>query len=124
MLAVVVLQTKPARVQVIVPEKCIYGLDEVQAQLKTWGVNSQHQHVIFWKRDFLDETIPPNITEQPDFSLTIRDDFPLPTNINAACYYGRVKRFFCKYSMKFDLTAYVDITTSLKMALIPSFFCS
>lgn len=103
MLAVVVLQTKPERVQVIVPEKCIYGLDEVQAQLKTWGVNNQHQHVIFWKRDFLDDNIPPNITDQPDFSLPIRDDFPLPTNIDAACYYGRVKRFFCEYPMKFDL---------------------
>lgn len=114
MLAVVVLQTKSGRVHVIVPEEYIYGLEDVQAQLKTWGINNQHQHAIFWKRDFLDDNIAPNSIDRPDFSLPLRDDFPPPTDIDAACFNGRVKRFFCEYSMKLYIYSMCGLTTFLK----------
>lgn len=45
LLAVVVL--KEQKEHIIVPEKYIYGLDQLQGELKTWGVNSKVDHLIF-----------------------------------------------------------------------------
>lgn len=95
-LAVVVL--KEPREHVIVPEKYIYGLDKLQGELKTWGVNSKVNHLIFWKRSFLDDNVIPDSSEDANFNLTPRDDFPPPPEIDSACYIARVKRFFSKYS--------------------------
>lgn len=100
MLAVVVLTTK-TRHHVIVPEKYIYGLDKEEAALKTWGVNNQHKHIIYWKRDFLDDSVMPNSNDQPNFSLSLSQVFPPPAGIDSACFECRVKQFFCEcYSYK------------------------
>lgn len=96
MLAVVVLLTKPQQ-HVIVPEKYIYGLDKLESQLKTWGVNNQHNHLIFWKRSFLDDDEAPNSIHPANFKLTPLYDFPPPPEIDTACYIGRVKRIFCEF---------------------------
>lgn len=95
MLAVVVLLTKP-QIHVIVPDKYIYGLDKLEPQLKTWGVNKQHKHVIFWKRSFLDDNETPDSIDPADFHLVPCDNFPPPTEIDTACFFGCVKRFFGK----------------------------
>lgn len=94
-LAVVVLLTEP-KYHVIIPENYIHGLDELQHQLKTWGVNKKHDHLIFWKRSFLDHNVAPDSIEKANFSLEPRNDYPPPTNIFSACYKARVKRFFSK----------------------------
>lgn len=96
MLALVVLLTKPKQ-HCIVPEKYIHGLDKVEDQLKTWGVNSKHTHLIFWKRSFLDDSVVPDSSERPNFHLELRNDFPPPAEIDSACFHGRVKRFYSEY---------------------------
>lgn len=96
-LAVVVLLTEPERHHVIIPENYIYGLDKLQDQLKTWGVNSKRNHLVFWKRSFLDDTVIPDSQESPNFEMTPQNDFPPPEGIDSACYLARVKRFFSKY---------------------------
>lgn len=98
-LAVVVLLIEPERQHCIVPENYIYGLDELQDQLKTYGVNNKRNHLIFWKRSFLDDNIVPDSQEIPNFQLTPRNDFPPPAGIDSACYLARVKRFYSKYSI-------------------------
>lgn len=102
MLAFVVLLTEP-RQHLIVPEKYIHGLDKLEHQLKTWGVNNQHKHIIFWKRSFLDDDVEPDSIDPPDFHLTPREDFPPPAEINMACFFCRVKRFFSEYLLVVNL---------------------
>lgn len=96
-LAVVVLLTKPERQHCIVPENCIFGLDKLQDDLKTWGVNRKCDHLVFWKRSFLDDNVLPDLQENPNFQLTPCDVFPPPAEIDSACYMARIKRFFSKY---------------------------
>lgn len=100
MLAVVVLLTKPQQ-HVIVPEKYIYGLDELESELKTWGVNNQHKHLIFWKRSFLNDDVAPDSIDQANFHVEVHDVFPPPPEVDTACFFGRVKRFFCKCRLHF-----------------------
>lgn len=96
MIAVVVLRTNP-KYHVIVPESYIFGLKDVQAELKTWGVNNKCDHLVYWKRSFLDDSVVPKSDEIPNFGLMPRTDFPPPPEIDSACYFVRVKRFFSKY---------------------------
>lgn len=96
-LAVVVLLTEHERQHCIVPENYVHGLDKLQDQLKTWGVNRKCNHLVFWKRSFLDDNMIPDSQETPNFRLTPRNDFPPPAGIDSACYMARVKRFFSKY---------------------------
>lgn len=74
--------------------KYIYGLDGLEPELKTWGVNNQHKHVIVWKRSFLDDNLEPNSIDPPNFNLLPRDAFPPPPEDDVACFYARIKRFF------------------------------
>ncbi|XP_031635606.1 uncharacterized protein LOC116348676 [Contarinia nasturtii] len=92
MYALVVLLTEP-RTYCIIPEEYIYGLREIEDQLKTWGV-SKFDHLIFWTRSLLDDNTAPEILIDPNFQLEQRRDFPPPTEIESACYIGRIKRFF------------------------------
>lgn len=96
-LAVVVLLTEPERHHCIVPENCILGLDDLQDQLKTWGVNRKCNHLVYWQRSFLDDNVIPDSQDTPNFGLTTRNDFPPPADVDSACYMARVKRFFSKY---------------------------
>lgn len=96
LLAVVVL--KEPKKHVIVPEKYIYGLDQLQGELKTWGVNSKVDHCVFWQRSFLNDDIIPDSNEEPNFQLVPRADFPPPAEVESACYIARVKRFFSEYT--------------------------
>lgn len=96
MFAVVVLLTKP-RKHCIVPEKYIFGLDEVEDQLKTWGANKVHDHLIYWNRSLLNDNIAPDsISHPPNFNVAKCEEFPPPSQISSACFLGRVKRFFSK----------------------------
>lgn len=92
MFAVVVLLTKPHE-HCVVPENYIFGLDKMEAELKTWGANKTHNHLIYWNRMLLNENILPNAV--PDFSATKCEVFPPP--FDAACFLGRVKRFFSEF---------------------------
>lgn len=96
MIAVVVVQTNP-KYHIIVPESYIFGLNNVQAELKTWGVNNKRDHLVYWKRSFLDDNVVPQSEENPNFYLAPRTDFPPPPEIDSACYKVRVKRFFSEY---------------------------
>lgn len=113
MLAVVVLCTEQKQ-HCIVPEKYILGLNDLQDKLKTWGVNNKHNHLVFWKRLFLDDNVAPNSGENPNFQLVPRMDFPPPPEIDSACYLARVKRFFSKYE-------YLVLLCSLYKRLFKSF---
>lgn len=95
MFAVVVLLTKP-RAHTIVPENYIYGLKELEDNLKTWGANKKHDHLIFWSQNLLNDDTVPDETIQPNFSSASYDVFPPPPQVKAACYIGRIKRFFSK----------------------------
>lgn len=94
MFVVVVLRTQP-RVHIIVPEKYICGLKELEDDLKTWGVNKKHDHLIFWSKDLLNDDSPDE-TFEPDFNAVSCDVFPPPRQVNAACYIGRIKCFYSK----------------------------
>lgn len=97
MFAVVVLLTKP-REHCIVPEKYIFGLDEVEDRLKTWGANKVHDHLIYWNRILLNNDIAPDSSlHPPDFNVDKCEVFPPPPQIDSVCFFGRVKRFFSKY---------------------------
>lgn len=96
MFAVVVLLTKP-REHIIVPESYIFGLEKLEDDLKTWGANKQHDHLIFWSKHLLDDDIITDETNPPDFSLTISENFPPSSEANVGCYFGRIKRFFSKH---------------------------
>lgn len=113
MLAIVVLLAKP-RQHVIVPEKYIHGLYKVEHQLKTWGVNHQHKHVIFWKRSFLDDAAAPDSIDMPDFHLTPLEDFPPPLGVDIACYFARIKRFFGEWSIEYSSKYKVEIIKSIE----------
>lgn len=108
MLAVVVLLTKP-RHHVIVPEKYIYGLDKEEAALKTWDMNNQHKHVIFWKRDFLDDNVTPDSIDQTNFSFPPLQDFPPPEGIDSACFECRIKQFFCEYLIIYSVYGILNV---------------
>lgn len=95
MFAVVVLLTKP-RQHIVVPEDYIHGLKELEDNLKTWGTNKKHDHLIFWSKNLLNDDAVPDETIQPDFSSVSCDVYPPPGEVNAACYIGRIKRFFSK----------------------------
>lgn len=95
-LTVVVLLTEPKQ-HCIVPENYIFGLVDLQDKLKTWGVNRESKHLIFWKRSFLDDSVVPDSQENPNFFLAPSVMFPPPPEIDSACYMARVKRFFSKY---------------------------
>lgn len=88
------LLTNPKQ-HIIVPENYIAGLNEVEAELKTWGVSHRHVHTIFWKRDFLNGQEPVG-NDEPDFNLVPQRDFPPPDDVDIACYKAFVKRFFGK----------------------------
>lgn len=91
MFAVVVLLTKP-RMHCVVPEKYIFGLEKMEAELKTWGANKTHDHLIFWNRTLLNDNIVPNAAiHPPDFHVDKCEVFPPP--IDSAFFLGRVKRF-------------------------------
>lgn len=107
-IAVVVVQTKP-KYHVIVPESYIFGLDDLQAQLKTWGVNNKCDHLIYWQRSFLDDSVVPKSDGNPNFNLVPRSDFPPPPEIDSACYLVRVKRFFSEYLFKVKNSTEHDI---------------
>lgn len=107
MFAVVVLRTEPKQ-HCVVPEKYIYGLDELQDKLKTWGINNKCDHLIFWKRTFLDDSVAPTSDENPNFQLMPRADFPPSPEINSACYLARVKRFFSEYKFLLFLCSLND----------------
>lgn len=92
MYAVVVLFQ--AREHCVVPQEYIFGLDEIEAEMKTWGVHKQHKHLIFWSRALLNDTYPVGIVDPPNFDLDPIDEFPPPDRIDSACYLGRIKRFF------------------------------
>lgn len=96
MLVVVVLNTKP-REYCIVPEAYIHGLKELEDDLKTWGVDPKSNHLVYWKRSFLDHTIVPVSQNDANFNLVPRNDFPPPPEVDAACYKAQIKRFFSKY---------------------------
>lgn len=100
MLAVVVLCTQP-REYCIVPEEYIYGLKDLEDQLKTWGVMPTHPHLIYWDRSLLDETTAPVSQNDANFNLPVRTNFPPPPEIDAACYKAQVKRFFSKFLLTF-----------------------
>lgn len=94
MFAVVVLLTKP-REHCIVPEKYIFGLDDLEDQLKTWGANKVHNHLIYWNHTLLNNNIAPDsMSHPPYFNLAICEEFPPPPEIDSVCFHGRVKRFF------------------------------
>lgn len=65
LLAIVVL--KKRKQHVIIPEKYIYGLNQLQGELKTWGVNNKVDHLIFWKRSFLDDNVFPDAKSKFSF---------------------------------------------------------
>lgn len=94
MFAVVVLLSKP-REHCVVPENYIFGLDQMEAELKTWGANKTHNHLIYWNRSLLNDNILSNAV--PDFHAIKCEVFPPPTNVDAVCFLGRVKRFFSKF---------------------------
>lgn len=94
MFAVVALKTKP-RKHCVIPEKYIFGLDKMEDQLKTWGANKAHDHLIFWSRELINDDISPNsMFHPPNFNVDRCEEFPPPLNIDNACYLGRVKCFF------------------------------
>lgn len=97
MFALVVLRAKPLT-YCIVPEEYIYGLDEIEDQLKTWGV-SKSDHLVFWTRSLIDDVTAPNTVIVPNFNLDPCQEYPPPPEIHSTCYLGRVKRFFseCDY---------------------------
>lgn len=94
MFVLVVLLTEPHK-NCIVPEKYVFGLDEVEDKLKTWGV-SKHNHLIFWTRSLLDDNFDTDSLLPPNFNLDPISEYPPPLGIDSACYIGRVKRFFSK----------------------------
>lgn len=91
MFARVVLLLKP-RVQCVVPEKYIRGLDDYEADLKTWGVDKTHDHLIYWKN--IIGGLPDAEINPPDFRVDKSNVFPPTTD--SACYMGRVKGFYSK----------------------------
>lgn len=96
MFVVVVILVQP-RVHCILPEKYIYGIKEIEADIKTWGIQKQHKYLVFWSRDLLDDEMVSNgIFGTPDFDLIPSAEFP-PANMNPACYYAKIKQFFRKY---------------------------
>lgn len=96
MFAFVVLLTKPRNKHCAVPEKYIFGLDKMEADLKTWGANKTHDHLIFWNKALLNDNIAPDAAAHPpDFQVDICEIFPPRTD--SACFLGRVKRFFSQY---------------------------
>lgn len=99
MFAVVVLLIKP-REHIIVPEGYILGLTDLEDDLKTWGANKTHDHLIFWSNNLLDENIVPDEAIAPDFTFARCEVFPPPAPSDAGCYIGRIKRFFSKNNNK------------------------
>lgn len=83
-----VLQIQP-RAHCVIPEQNIFSIEKIEADIKTWGVNKQHKHLVFWSNDSLDA---------PNFELPLSTEFP-PNN--SACYHARIKRFFRKYMIFF-----------------------
>lgn len=99
MFAVVVFLVEP-RAHCIVPEEYIHGLDEIADEIKTWGANKQHDHLIYWTRSLLDDNIMPDpISNPPNHQLELSTAFPPPLGIDSACYNGRIKRFFSKFGL-------------------------
>lgn len=96
MLVVVVLNTKP-RKYCIVPEEYVYGLKGLEDQLLTWGVDPKFNHLVYWKRTFLDDTIVPVSQNDANFHLAPRTDYPPPPGIDAACYKAQIKKFYSEY---------------------------
>lgn len=92
MFAVVVLRSSPSE-HCVVPEKYIHGIDDIEAELKTWGTNKAHDHLVFWSRELLNDDITPSaINHPPNFNLPKHIDYP--PRVAACCYLARVKRFF------------------------------
>lgn len=96
MFAVVVFLVEP-RAHCIVPEEYIHGLDEIADEIKTWGANKQHDHLIYWTRSLLDDiAVPCPIIEPPNHQLELSTVYP-PVGIDETCYVGRIKRFFSEF---------------------------
>lgn len=94
MFAVVVLLTNP-RTHCVLPEEYIFGLENVEAEMKTWGINRNHKHLVFWSRTLFDNA-QDYIADQPNFSLIPLGEFPPRDEIDSACFFARIKRFFSK----------------------------
>lgn len=92
MFAVVVLRSNPSE-HCVVPEKYIYGFEDMEAELKTWGANRCHDHLVYWSRELLNDNVVPSVDNNPpNFNLPKCNDYP--PQIAACCYLARVKRFF------------------------------
>lgn len=60
--------------------------DFVEEKVKTYGINTSQQHLVFWSHDF---------NEAADFNVPKQTTFP-PVGGNA-CFLAKIKRIFSKY---------------------------
>lgn len=100
MFAVVVLRSNPSE-HCVVPENYIYGFEDIEAELKTWGANKNHDHLVYWSRELLNDNVTPCvITHPPNFSLPKCTEFP--PKVAACCFLARVKRFFRSFDQAIE----------------------
>lgn len=92
---VVVWLNEPKK-HVVIEDGWVQGLN--CAKLKNNGRNSNQDFLIFWAS--IDGI--PNLGIEPRFDATLSSEFVSTTN--GTCYYGRIEKFFGKYSIQYLCT--------------------
>lgn len=88
----VVVHLKLCKKRIVVPENWLFDVN--QELLKNQGVNSNRDVLIFWSKNGLVDD-EPSVEFEPNFQLDKATTFP-PPNTEAACYIGRIIRYFGK----------------------------
>lgn len=90
----VVIFLRDANCATVVPEEFILDLD--QKALKNNGVNRNQDRRLYFSKEWLENQkneINLDKKFQPNFELPIMKVYPLPDNIDEACYIARMIKF-------------------------------
>lgn len=90
----VVVFSREPKCSTVIPEEFILDLN--QKSLKNNGVNrNQDRRIYFSKEWFENQTAKINLEQpfEPNFNLPLNNVYPLPNNVEEACYIGRLIKF-------------------------------
>lgn len=90
----VVVYLKEAKQYTVVPEEFIYQLNE--RNLKNLGLNRNQNRLIYFSTEIFEQLERNEVIDQPyapNFQLPVSSEFPLPNDLKATCFIGRLIKF-------------------------------
>lgn len=83
-----------AKKHLVVPRNWIYQSKKVLEKFVNNAINANQKHLCYWRNEKNENGEPRG---EPNFNAPISNEF---SSNNEMCFFGKVKRFFCKYIHK------------------------